>query len=122
VAYAGLEQKKIPSWACNHEDLIQVKQWQDANMKPAKEFGILAPKRVTSKEVLDNLFAFAGDNHNERGSSANWNDESELCSHSILNDKVQELSTRPVNPQNFMHDIPERHTLENVKSPAHPYF
>lgn len=49
VGYVGAERNKIPRWACNEEELLKVKQWQDANILPEKPFGILNARRVTSE-------------------------------------------------------------------------
>ena len=53
-------------------------------------FGILNPRKVASTDVLDKLFAFTGEKeYNDRGSSANWPDESDFGS------GMHDLSIRP---------------------------
>ena len=96
VGYAGDDKRPIPRWACN-EAIDEVKNWQDENMSAQKVFGYLDPRKVANSDVLDKMFEFNGNpNYDERGSSANWKDDSEW--NTQLNPILSEQSSIQANP------------------------
>ena len=86
VGYQGFDNKPVPRWATDDKLLAKVINYQKQTMNPDKIFGKLNPQRVEAQFNLEKVFSkgLKADAYEveefERGSSANWNDNSEFKS------------------------------------------
>ena len=64
-------------------------------MNPDQVFGVLKPNKIANDVQLCKMFEFGGREieFKERGSSANWKDESEFASPSMFAKKVNEANS-----------------------------
>ena len=87
VGYMGHELKEVPRWACSDEAILKVVEYQKKRgPEYLQVFGFLKPKYVQQTFKLQTVFR-KGTNFesyfdvldlDERGSSANWNDDGEF--------------------------------------------
>ena len=86
VGYQGPDNKAIPRWATDDKLILKVQAYQKQNLNPDVIFGRLNPQQLKNQFNLEKIFSkgMNADNYEdvdfERGSSANWNDNSEFKS------------------------------------------
>ena len=85
VGYAnGPDQKAIPRWAADNNKIEKIVRNQNSNLKSDEIFGKMKPKgsnAFVSQILRDYKENFNhSENDIERGSSADWNDDSEFIS------------------------------------------
>ena len=96
VGYQGCDKKSIPRWATDYELLLKVLDYQKQHINPDHVFGSLNPKKVQEQFDLEKVFSKGTnaedyDDIEERGSSADWNDNSEFASPNMTNPLIPNL-------------------------------
>lgn len=86
VGYMGNDLKEVPRWACSDEAILKVINYQQRReAEYLQVFGLLKPSYVQETFITSKIFSKGTDATSyldmmdERGSSKNWNDESEFA-------------------------------------------